>query len=188
MKEYMYKILVIGVDFALKIVQHSSHLIVRLQLWDIAGQERFGSMTRVYYKSALGALVVYDRTRPATFDGVIKWKKDIDEKVSLPDAWGGGRIPVILLANKSDLVSDIRLNRQEMDEFCSEHGFIRWFETSAKTNANIEEATKCLIDAILELEEIHGEPFIEDEEAIRLSDPKKNKKTSSESGVGGGCC
>lgn len=76
-------------------------MIVRLQLWDIAGQERFGNMTRVYYKEALGAFVVYDATRPQTFEGVTKWKNDIDAKVALPDAWGGGQIPVILLANKA---------------------------------------------------------------------------------------
>lgn len=57
-------------------------------------------MTRVYYKEALGAIVVYDITRPQTFEGVTKWKRDIDAKVALPEAWGGGQIPVILLANK----------------------------------------------------------------------------------------
>lgn len=91
----------IGVDFALKVIQWGPDLIVRLQLWDIAGQERFGNMTRVYYKEAFGAIVVYDVTRPQTFEGVTKWKNDIDAKVALPDAWGGGQIPVILLANKA---------------------------------------------------------------------------------------
>lgn len=81
-------------------IQWGPDWIVRLQLWDIAGQERFGNMTRVYYKEALGAIVVYDVTRPQTFEGVTKWKNDIDTKVALPGAWGGGQIPVILLANK----------------------------------------------------------------------------------------
>lgn len=87
----------IGVDFALKVIQWSPDTVVRLQLWDIAGQERFGNMTRVYYKEAVGALVVFDVTRISTFDGVSKWKADIDEKVRLPD---GSKIPVVLLANK----------------------------------------------------------------------------------------
>lgn len=61
------------------------------------GQERFGNMTRVYYKEAVGAFIVFDVTRTATFDAVIKWKQDLDSKVQLPD---GSPIPCILLANK----------------------------------------------------------------------------------------
>jgi GTPase SAR1 family protein len=82
------------------VVQLESDIIVSLQLWDIAGQERFGNITRVYYKGAIGALVVYDVTRPSTFENIIKWKQDMDQKVQLPLAWGGGDIPTILLANK----------------------------------------------------------------------------------------
>lgn len=43
---------------------------------------------------------MYDVTRPLTFQNVLKWKNDIDAKVELPLAWGGGSIPVVLLANK----------------------------------------------------------------------------------------
>lgn len=69
-------------------------------MWDIAGQERFGSMTQAYYRGAIGAFIVYDATRPLTFQNVSRWKNDIDTKVELPLAWGGGSIPVVLLANK----------------------------------------------------------------------------------------
>ena len=61
------------------------------------GQERFGNMTRVYYKEAVGAFIVFDVTRSATFDAVVKWKQDLDSKVQLPN---GSPIPCILLANK----------------------------------------------------------------------------------------
>ncbi len=38
-------------------------------------------MTRVYYKEAVAAMIVFDVTRVATFEAVQKWKKDIDDKV-----------------------------------------------------------------------------------------------------------
>lgn len=61
------------------------------------GQERFGNMTRVYYKEAVGAFIVFDVTRSSTFESVAKWKQDLDTKVQLPD---GSPIPCVLLANK----------------------------------------------------------------------------------------
>jgi len=69
------------------------------------GQERFGNMTRVYYKEAVGCFIVYDITRPSTFEAVERWKKDLDSKVSLPD---GSRIPCVLLANKVCSVFDAK--------------------------------------------------------------------------------
>jgi Ras-related protein Rab-32 len=54
-------------------------------------------MTRVYYKEAVGAFLVFDVSRPQTFDALLKWKHDLDTKVCLPD---GSAIPCLLLANK----------------------------------------------------------------------------------------
>ncbi|KAL9540299.1 hypothetical protein MBANPS3_009767 [Mucor bainieri] len=176
----------IGVDFALKVIQWGPDWIVRLQLWDIAGQERFGNMTRVYYKEALGAIVVYDVTRPQTFEGVTKWKNDIDTKVALPDAWGGGQIPVILLANKSDLVQEghgQHVNPTELDQFCQDNGFIKWFETSAKDNTNIEEAARHLISSILKLEEENADNVPNDENTVNLNQQQQQQQQQNN-----GCC
>ncbi|CAH1406117.1 unnamed protein product [Nezara viridula] len=137
----------IGVDFALKVLNWDQNTIIRLQLWDIAGQERFGNMTRVYYKEAVGAFIVFDVTRASTFDAVVKWKQDLDAKVQLAD---GSPIPCVLLANKCDQQKEgIVNNPNKMNEYCEEHKFSGWFETSAKENINIEEAAKTLVDQIV---------------------------------------
>ncbi|XP_041361822.1 ras-related protein Rab-32-like isoform X2 [Gigantopelta aegis] len=138
----------IGVDFALKVLNWDADTLIRLQLWDIAGQERFGNMTRVYYKEAVGAFVVFDVTRASTFELVTKWKNDLDSKVQLPD---GSPVPCVLLANKCDQAKEGLVNSTtQMDDFCKEKGFIGWFETSAKENINIDEAARFLVTKILE--------------------------------------
>lgn len=136
----------IGVDFALKEISWDNKTLVRLQLWDIAGQERYGNMTRVYYKEAIGAFIVFDITNSGTFEAVKKWKDDIDAKVTLAE---DKPIPVVLLANKCDLVKT-PCNKEVMDEYCKEHGFVAWFATSAKENINIDKAVDCLIENILQ--------------------------------------
>jgi Ras-related protein Rab-32 len=122
-------------------------------------------MTRVYYKEAVGAFIVFDVTRSSTFDSVIKWKQDLDSKVQLPD---GNPIPCVLLANKvvvqvldcgicySYLFSfqcdqpkeGIAANPAKLDEFCKEKGFAGWFQTSAKDNINIDDAAKFLVKTV----------------------------------------
>ncbi|XP_053561048.1 ras-related protein Rab-38 [Bombina bombina] len=137
----------IGVDFALKVINWDTDTVVRLQLWDIAGQERFGNMTRVYYREAVGAFIVFDVTRPATFEAVTKWKEDLDSKLTLSN---GSPVSAVLLANKCDQGKDgLQNNGTKMDQFCKEHGFVGWYETSAKENINIDEASRCLVKHII---------------------------------------
>ena len=105
-------------------------------------------MTRVYYKEAVGAFIVFDVSRPATFDAVTKWKNDLDSKVSLPD---GAPVPVVLLANKSDCKKEgPAANPKLLDSFCAEAGFSGWYYTSAKENQNVEESARFLISRILQ--------------------------------------
>ncbi|XP_043996152.1 ras-related protein Rab-38 isoform X2 [Gambusia affinis] len=109
--------------------------------------ERYGNMTRVYYREAVGALVVFDVTRASTFEAVLKWKDDLDSKVTLNH---GRPVPAVLLANKSD---QIMCQLPKLDFFCRENGFVGWFETSAKDNTNIDEAAHCLVEHIMNNEE-----------------------------------
>ncbi|MEQ2211376.1 rab32, member RAS oncoprotein [Xenoophorus captivus] len=126
-------------------------------------------MTRVYYKEAVGAFVVFDVTRGATFEAVSKWKHDLDSKVKLAN---GNPIPAVLLANKCDQKKDSINNSTLMDNFCKETGFLGWFETSAKDNINVDEAARFLVENILAndkglpYEESNGDRIKLDQETV----------------------
>merc|ERR1712227_634046 len=166
----------IGVDFALKVINWDPEPLIRLQLWDIAGQERFGTMTRVCYRDAVAALIVFDISRQTTFEAVSKWKQDLDSKVMLAD---GSPVPCILLANKCDSVDPEELEKKKamLDEFVSEKGFTGWYQTSAKENINIDEATSRLITTVIENEGRLAPPRI-DTEIVDISQSPKQKEKS----------
>merc|ERR1712146_617096 len=66
----------IGVEFATRSIQVEGKT-VKAQIWDTAGQERYRAITSAYYRGAVGALLVYDITKQATFDNVSRWLKEL---------------------------------------------------------------------------------------------------------------
>jgi len=69
---------------------------VKLQIWDTAGEEKFRSLTPMYYKNASAVLCVYDCCSKDSFESVGKWAKEIEDK-------GTGDVAMILVANKCDM-------------------------------------------------------------------------------------
>eukprot|EP00052_Salpingoeca_macrocollata_P022950 m.200654 g.200654 ORF g.200654 m.200654 type:complete len:363 (-) comp21920_c1_seq1:36-1124(-) len=160
--------LTIGVDFSLKTLEHEGKSI-KLQLWDIAGHERFGHMTHVYYKYAIAAVIVFDLGRPATFESVVKWHRDLNSKVELPS---GGPVPCILLANKCDLYPG-DIDTQRLDQFCKEKNIQAWFPTSAKNDQNIGEAVKFLVKCIVDVGEENLKPQVQPDAFVRLEEKEE---------------
>jgi len=154
--------------------------MVHLQLWDIAGQERYGNLTRVYYRDAVGGFVVLDLGRPLqeSLDIVKKWKGDIDSKIRL---WNGDALPVVLLANKVDLLGDKKADERTLEEFAKENGFIGWFATSAKENLHVEKAMTFLINHIIH--NYQNGPQPENTDAMHLTlDEKEILKYEADGG------
>jgi Ras-related protein Rab-32 len=141
----------IGVDFMLKNVQkniNGENIEIRVQLWDISGQERFGNMTSTYYRGAVGVFVVFDVTRMNTYEGACTWKHDVDFKLIFPN---GKKVPAVLLGNKQDLLDENMSEtlKDNIDKNSKELGFSGWYQTSAKDCTGIEEAADHLISEIL---------------------------------------
>jgi small GTP-binding protein len=89
----------IGVDFASTQVDD-----VKVQFWDIAGQERFGNMLRVYFKEAKYAIICCDVTRESTINACEKWLIDILAKSE-------NSIPIYIVGFKCDLLNDEDLEK-----------------------------------------------------------------------------
>ncbi|XP_057676918.1 ras-related protein Rab-38b [Corythoichthys intestinalis] len=162
----------IGVDFALKVLRWEADETVRLQLWDIAGQERFGNMTRVYYREATGAMIVCDVTRPSTFEAVLRWKEDLDSKLTSGDGRG---VATVLLVNKCEQGRKLANGGLKIEQFCREHGFAGIFETSAKDNVNIDEAANFLVKQIMAREHTFQRRIAASDSITAQLDPKRHQ-------------
>ncbi|KAF9592412.1 hypothetical protein IFM89_035492 [Coptis chinensis] len=129
----------IGVEFAYRNVKVGDKLI-KAQIWDTAGQERFRAITSSYYRGALGAMLVYDLTRRATFDNLKKWLEELRH-------FGDSDMVIVLVGNKSDLVHKREVSEEDGRNL-AENENIFFIETSALENFNVEEAFLHMISQI----------------------------------------
>ena len=105
---------------------------VKLQIWDTAGQERFRTITQAYYRGAMGILLVYDVTDRQSFENIRNWIKNIKQHAS-------ETVRKILLGNKCDMDEKRAVSTEEGQKLADEFG-IQFFETSAKSGDNVENA------------------------------------------------
>ena len=143
----------IGADFALKeaTIREKS---IKFQIWDLAGQPRFGTVRSVYYYGCLGALLIFDVTRPDTFTNLESWIDEIFKHN------GKNEIPVVLLGNKVDLrdqfpnhVTDAMAEEYvaKLSDRTSKAGFpVRYMPTSAKSGLNVSAAFDMLGNVYLD--------------------------------------
>lgn len=58
-----------------KIIELPNRKKIKISLWDTAGQERYKALSKVYYKGASAAIVVYDITNPNSYVDIESWMK-----------------------------------------------------------------------------------------------------------------
>ncbi|KAL4445986.1 hypothetical protein ABPG74_010978 [Tetrahymena malaccensis] len=130
----------IGVEYSKKTMV-IDQAVIQASIWDTAGQERFRSLAKNYYKGALGALLVFDVTRPHTLENIQKiWLQEIEQHASK-------NIKMILIGNKSDLTVERIVKQEEAVNF-SKTSNLAYMETSALNNQNIDQAFETLVREI----------------------------------------
>ena len=131
---------IIGIDFKIKTIQLLDKR-VKLQMWDTAGQERFRTITQAYYRGAMGILLVYDVTNTKSWSNVRNWVRNIEGNA--PQT-----VNKILVGNKCDLANQRQVSTQQGQQLAREYD-IKFFETSARSNTNVQEAFQTLADDVV---------------------------------------
>ena len=106
---------------------------MKVHIWDTSGQDRFRSMTNLYYRDAQVAILTYDVTNEQSLDSLTYWLKELNDKVDQDN------MLLCLAGNKNDVdAKDKRVATIKGKEFADSHNMI-FFETSAKTGAGVIE-------------------------------------------------
>jgi small GTP-binding protein len=130
----------IGVDFsAVKVMLGDEQ--VTLQLWDFGGEDRFRFILPGYCKGASGALLVFDLTKPYSFNNLSEWLDLIRKNTE--------NIPIVLVGTKIDLPNRTT-TREEAEAYVKENNINSYIECSAKSGQNIGYVFGLITQAVLE--------------------------------------
>lgn len=119
----------IGVDFKIKTVDFGDN-IIKLQIWDTAGQDRFRSITSSYYRGAHGIIIAFDLTEYETFDNVKMWLKEVEKYADT------NNLNLLLVGCKSDLEDDRKITYEYAKDY-ADSLHMPYIEVSSKYSYNI---------------------------------------------------
>ncbi|WMV56425.1 hypothetical protein MTR67_049810 [Solanum verrucosum] len=149
----------IGIDFKIRTIELDGKRI-KLQIWDTAGQERFRTITTAYYRGAMGILLVYDVTDESSFNSKVLYpdspiissilmcmvsnncfilRADIRNWIRNIEQHASDNVNKILVGNKADMDESKRAVPTAKGQALADEYGIKFFETSAKTNLNVEQ-------------------------------------------------
>ena len=129
----------IGIDFKIKKITRKGYKI-NLQIFDTAGQERFRSISKTYFKNVDGIFLIFDLTEKSSYENLDSWIDSINEGVDDPQ-----ELKSILLGNKSDKKEQKIFEENEIKKKFK----YPYLETSAKKGTNVIKAFEEMIDLII---------------------------------------
>eukprot|EP01098_Paradermamoeba_levis_P007248 TRINITY_DN2999_c0_g6_i2.p1 TRINITY_DN2999_c0_g6~~TRINITY_DN2999_c0_g6_i2.p1 ORF type:complete len:199 (+),score=21.70 TRINITY_DN2999_c0_g6_i2:156-752(+) len=139
---------------------------IKIQIWDTAGQERFRALTKMYYRAAKGALVVYDVTNRSSFQNVEQWIHTVREG-SKNDG-----IVILIIGNKVDL-SQRLVETEEGKQLAGKHE-VYFMETSAATGHNVTAAFDLLLHYIYDDEFQKGFILAPEKQTSTVDEPTQS--------------
>ncbi|KAI0781420.1 GTPase [Trametes elegans] len=163
----------IGVEFATRSINVDGKTL-KAQIWDTAGQER-------YYRGAVGALLVYDISKHATYVNVTRWLKELRDHAD-------SNIVIMLVGNKSDLKHLRAVPTEEAKAFAAENG-LSFIETSALDASNVESAFQTILTDIYRI--VSSKSLEQSEDPIKPTTGDTinvSHSVDTNANAGGKCC
>jgi small GTP-binding protein len=127
-------------DFVLKTIS-IDNVVVRLQLLDTAGQERYRTITESYFRGANAIMLYYDITERDTFKNLKSWLASI-EKCAEPN------VPKLLIGTKLDLKHRRQTTYEEARTFAINNNML-YIETSSKIGENVEAVYNIFVKTVI---------------------------------------
>ncbi|XP_035029712.1 ras-related protein Rab-17 [Hippoglossus stenolepis] len=122
---------------------HLSDVNLRFEIWDTAGQEKYHSVTPLYYRGAHAAILVYDISKRETFLRAQVWLRELEQQV-IP-----GSTVLWLVGNKGDLAEERQVSVQEGQGLASDRGLF-FSETSAMSGFQVNELLAAIAHSVYE--------------------------------------
>ena len=160
----------LSAQFCRKKFEFPGDKIISLDIWDTAGQEKFRSLNRIYYKNAKAVVLVYDITDKKSFDEIKNyWYEQIKQNCA-------SNVIIAIAANKCDLYEEKEISDEEGEEFAkSKDAFFAF--TSAKNDSGITNLFENIALKMLDMkEQKNGE---QENENKRKKEGKENNKDNS---------
>eukprot|EP00729_Bicosta_minor_P016083 gene16083-3763_t len=133
----------------------TNHGPIIFNVWDTAGQEKFGGLRDGYYIQGKCAIIMFDVTARVTYKNVPNWHRDLIRVCE--------QIPMVLCGNKVDM-KDRKVKPKQITFHRKKN--IQYFDISAKSNYNFEKPFLWLA------RKLAGEPNLEFAEAPALAPPE----------------
>jgi small GTP-binding protein len=128
----------IGVDFETYYTNFNNQRI-KNHLWDTAGQEKFRSIVRVYFKGAHSCIIMYDVTNYVSFQNIENWLRELNDEEN--------NFIKILIGNKIDLEKERCISTEIGQELADKYN-MEFMEISVKENKGVQESFEMLIKKI----------------------------------------
>jgi len=111
------------------------NIVVDFSIYDMGGQDLFKPVRPTYYQGAQAGFIVFDVTRPETYENVKKWHAEIIKEV--PEA------ELILIGNKIDLENERKITPDQGKQLAQELN-LKYMETCALNKDIVDEAFQTL--------------------------------------------